>query len=881
MKKRLQAIIMAVVLIISAMGTSFIPVHFAKAATEITVKLHYHRIKDDYKGWNVWCWPEGGDGAAYQFTGQDDYGKVATYKLQVPNGVTKAGFIIRLNEWEKKDTNDDRFIDLTKAKNGVVDVYVLQDEPKFGYGENEMNLGPKIMEANMTSTTTIDFTVSTKFDSTSKNTLSKLKVKDSAGKEYAISSLTSKGGTKATNGTITMKDKLDMTSSLTLYFDGYGNYPVSTFSMFSSKEFEDAFYYDGDDLGAIWSKDKTNFRVWAPTASEVKVNLYKTGDQADLIETVPMTKDVKGTWIVEKTGDLNGTYYTYSVTVNGTTNEAVDPYAKAVGVNGDRGMVINLDSTNPDGFADQIRPAFGNSTDAVIYELHIRDFSNDKSSGMKNKGKYLAFTETGTTTTSGQKTGVDYLKDLGITHVQLQPSFDFATIDEKKLDTPQFNWGYDPKNYNVPEGSYSTDPYKGEVRVNEYKQMVQSLHKNGIRVVMDVVYNHTSASSGSNLNKIVPGFYYRMNAQGGFSNASGCGNETASERAMVRKLIVDSVVYWATEYKVDGFRFDLMGIHDKTTMNDVRAALDKVDPSIILYGEGWTGGSSVYPESDRAMKASMNTIDSRIGAFCDDLRDGIKGSVFNATDKGFVTGKSGVEESIKFGIVAATKNSQINYKKVNYSSAPWAAQPTQTINYTSAHDNLTLWDKISTSNAKDSLKNRIKMNLLSSAIVFTSQGTPFFLEGEEILRSKPTDKTGKKFDSNSYKSSDFTNNIKWDTVATNIDVYNYYKGLIAFRKAHSALRMTKTSDIQANLKFMKGLDAKVIGYTINNSPNNETAKSICVIFNANKKSTKVKIPSGSWNVYVKGNKAGTKVLEKIKGGSVTVAPISTLICVKE
>lgn len=656
---------------------------------------------------------------------------------------------------------------------------------------------------------------------------------------------------------------------------------VSYENVFPSEDFENAFYYEGDELGAVWSKHKTTFRLWAPTAAEVLLNFYAAGTGANRIESLPMTRDVSGTWYIEKEGNLHGTYYTYTVVTEGIEREAVDPYTKAVGVNGYRGMVVDLDSTDPNGFTDDIKPAFVNATDAVIYELHIRDFSIDESSGMKNKGKYLAFTETGTTSAAGEKTGVDYLVDLGITHVHLLPSFDYNSVDEAKLNTAQFNWGYDPENYNVPEGSYSTDPYHGEVRINEYKQMVQALHNNGIRVVMDVVYNHTAESSDSNFNKIVPNYYYRMKADGTFSNASGCGNETASDRAMMRKFIVDSVVYWATEYHIDGFRFDLMGIHDRKTMNAVREALDRIDPSIIIYGEGWTAGASTLAESERASKENMSLLDTGIAAFNDDMRDGLKGSVFTNTKPGFVNGLRGMEESIKFGVTAATRHNQIDYSKVVYSRKAWAAEPLQTVNYASAHDNLSLWDKISVSCAANSEEDRMKMNLLSAAIVLTSQGIPFFQAGEEFLRSKPLNEAGTVFDENSYKSPDSVNSLKWGRRSTYSQVYNYYKGLIAFRKAHAAIRMTSTADIQANLNFLEDLEENVVGYIINNSPNGETAKAICIIYNANKTETTVTIPEGNWKVYVKGNRAGSNILETITGKKVTVEAMSALVLLRE
>ena len=884
MYRRWKALFMAMLLLVITVLGPLEPVHMAKAAEELTVNIHYHRYADDYEGWNIWSWIGSGEGASYEFQGEDDFGKVASYTLQIEEGTTEVGFIVRhsteSNAWNLKDTNNDRFIDITKAKEGVIDIYVVQDDSNFGYQENEMNLEPKILAATIESASTIDFKVTTAFDSTANDMTSKIEVKDEEGKTYEVGGISSPGQASATTATITMAQELDLFKKYILVIDGYGEMAITNTKLFSTKEFEEAYYYEGNDLGAIWSKEKTAFRLWAPTASEVILNMYSAGVGINLTQSVPMKQDVKGTWYLEMMGDLNGTYYTYSVTVDEVTKEAVDPYARTTGVNGDRGMVVDLESTNPEGFDADVRPEFLNPTDAVIYELHIRDFSVDKSSGMKNKGKYLAFTEKGTKSTTGEKTGIDYLVDLGVTHVHLLPSFDYATVDETKLVNNEFNWGYDPENYNVPEGSYSTDPHHGEVRINEYKQMVQSLHNNGLRVIMDVVYNHTS-SVDSNLNKVVPGYYYRLNDDGSYSNASGCGNETASERAMMRKYIVDSVVYWATEYHVDGFRFDLMGIHDVDTMNAIREALNEVDPTIIVYGEGWTASSSPLPIEQQALKANVPLLDTKIAAFSDDIRDGLKGSVFDAMDRGFISGKAGMEESIKFGVVASTEHSQIDYSLVNYSDTWWAKEPTQTINYASAHDNNTLWDKITITNAEDSIEDRTKMNLLSAAIVLTSQGIPFFQAGEEFLRSKPADEIGTTFVDNSYKSSDFVNSLKWSTLTENKEVYDYYKGLIAFRKEHSALRMTTTAEIQSNLKFLEGLEKNVVGYVINNSPNNENAKAICVIYNANKTATSVSVPEGEWNVYVKDNQAGTKIIETVSNDTVSVNPISTLVLVQE
>jgi pullulanase len=650
------------------------------------------------------------------------------------------------------------------------------------------------------------------------------------------------------------------------------------YQYFSNHAWEESNYYDGNDLGAIWSEENTQFRLWAPTARNVMLHLYETGDGNDSLGQFPMLQSEKGTWKLTVNQNLNGVYYTYSVTVDYETKETVDPYAKAAGVNGRRAMILDLSSTNPYGFACDCRPAFDSPTDAVIYEVHVRDFSIDVNSGMLHKGKYLAFTETGTTNFFGACTGIDHLKELGITHVHLMPVYDFATVDETKLSKPQYNWGYDPQNYNVVEGSYSTDPYHGEIRIKEFKRMVQSLHKSGIRVIMDVVYNHTFYRDDSVFQKCVPGYYYRMTSDGHYSNASGCGNETASERPMMRKYIIDSVVYWAKEYHIDGFRFDLMGIHDTKTMNKIRQVLNQIDPSILMYGEGWIGCDSTLPFESRTVKANMGKMDMHIAAFGDELRDGIKGSVFTETENGFVSGKKGMEETIKYGIVAATHHNQVDYFKVNYSRSPWAVEPTQTINYTSSHDNLTLWDKITLSASDCSKEEKIRMNLLSAAIVLTSQGIPFFQGGEELLRSKPLDQANNLFTHNSYNLPDFTNSIKWNRKSEYSKVFEYYKGLIAFRKIHPELHFPVSSMIQQNLRFLDGLGEGMIGYVVKAV---KKGTSTCVLFNACRNEKTASIPAGIWNVYVKGGCAQTDILETLHDNLVTLEPISAMILCTE
>jgi len=648
------------------------------------------------------------------------------------------------------------------------------------------------------------------------------------------------------------------------------------YSRFSTREFEASMTYHGDDLGAVWTEEETRFRVWAPTAEQVVVNLYRTGEQSDLLQKIIMKKASGGTWTATVRGNLNGIYYTYLVTVEQETKEAVDPYAKAVGVNGKRGMIIDLSSTNPPGFTSETKPEFINDTDAILYELHIRDFSIDPSSGMVHRGKYLAFTETGTKNSYGDATGIDYLKQLGITHVHLLPAFDYGTVDEARLQTPQFNWGYDPVNYNVPEGSYSTDPYRGEVRIREFKQMVQALHSQGIRVVMDVVYNHTLESGNSNFNCIVPGYYYRLTPEGDFSNASGCGNETASERVMMRKFIIDSLLYWNREYHIDGFRFDLMGIHDIRTMKEVRKALDEAEAGILLYGEGWTGGLSPLPDHERAMKSNIRSMGGGIAAFNDNIRDGIKGSVFHQEEPGYISGKPGMEDTIKYGVVAATQHDWVDYSKVLGADYPWALEPTQAVNYASAHDNHTLWDKIALSTPYDSREDRVRMNLLSAAIILTSQGIPFWQAGEEFLRSKPLNEEKTWFDGNSYASPDRVNSLKWELVTENREVVDYYRGLIEFRKKYSVLRMTKTAELEAHLHFLKWLDTNLIAFILTHPKEGE----VCVIYNANKSWQPVHIPEGEWKVYAKGKRAGNQVLDTNTGGVVNIEPISAMIMVR-
>lgn len=632
--------------------------------------------------------------------------------------------------------------------------------------------------------------------------------------------------------------------------------------------------YTGNDLGAVYSPKMTRFKVWAPEAESVKLNLYKQGEGDNLIEQHIMKKSANGTYVFEKQGDCNGIYYTYTVVNHGEEQEAVDPYTKAAGVNGQRGMVINLAKTNPQGFELDGYRNPEHITDAIIYEGSVRDFTIDESSGVFHNGKFLGLTEANTTNHFGEATALDYISDLGITHVQILPAFDFETVDEKNQKA-QYNWGYDPDNYNVPEGSYAVSPYDGAVRIQEMKQMVLALHSRGIGVIMDVVFNHTYRRDDSNLQKIVPGYYYRSD-ETGYTNGSGCGNEVASDRPMVQKLIVDSLIYWAKEYHIDGFRFDLMGVLDIDTMNVIAERLKEIRPDIYLYGEGWNGGPSSLAEEKRAFKASAKKM-PEIGMFNDDIRDTIKGSVFYDDHLGFVNGGTHLENALRYGITGAVAHPQVDYDA--YGSKPWAKEPGQSINYVSCHDNYTLWDKLSVSCPEASEEKKKAMNRLCAAIVFTSQGVPFIQAGEEFLRSKPLPEK-KGFAENSYNMPDAVNSIKWDNIHEYPDMIAYYKGLMALRKAHPVFRMQSEVEMTQNLCFLSDTPENVVAYLLKGKGADDTPENILVIFNGNDEEILYNLPEGKWKILVDDKTAGADGKKNISE-KVDVEPLSALVLEKE
>lgn len=619
-----------------------------------------------------------------------------------------------------------------------------------------------------------------------------------------------------------------------------------------------------------YSPIETKFTLWAPTAEEVRVLLYDSGNEGSAYQTLSLEMGEDGIWNTSIKEDLKGKFYTFNVKVNGKwLGDTPGIMAKAVGVNGKRAAVIDLRSTDPEGWANDVRPLLKDYADIIVYEMHHRDFSLDSVSGIRNKGKFLALTELGTTTLQGEKTGIDHLKELGVTHVHILPSYDYASVDESKPDKAQYNWGYDPQNYNVPDGSYSTDPYKPDVRIKEFKQMVQALHKAGIRVVLDVVYNHTFNTEESNFERTVPGYFYRQTKDGKPANGSGCGNETASDRAMMRKYMVESVLYWINEYHIDGFRFDLMGIHDIETMNEIRAAVDKIDPSIFIYGEGWAASAPQLNQEELAMKANIYKM-PRIAAFSDEMRDGLRGGWDDDRKGAFLIGQPGHEMSIKFGLVGAVKHPQVINDSVNYSKEPWALQPTQMISYVSCHDDMCLADRLKATMPDATDEERASLHKLAETFVFTSQGVPFIFAGDEMMRDK-------KGIHNSYNSPDSINTIDWRNKTIHHDVFDYVRELITLRKNHPAFRMGDADKVRQYMEFLPVEGSNLVAFILKDNANGDSWKNIIVAFNSRKEPAKLSIPAGRYTIVCKDGKIKQSGMGQVSGNEIIVPARSAMI----
>ena len=637
----------------------------------------------------------------------------------------------------------------------------------------------------------------------------------------------------------------------------------------------------------IYSKVKTLFKLNAPTTvnldgmtgattqidkkKQVEIHIYEDGQGGKAIKTIKMKASGENRWEATVKGDLKGKFYTFDI----GKGETPGVFAKAVGVNGMRGAIVDMAETNPQGWENDQRPVIQSPADLVIYEMHWRDFSIDVSSGLKNKGKFLALTE---------PKAIEHLKNLGVNAVHILPSFDYASVDETKLDTPQYNWGYDPKNYNVPEGSYSTDPYNPVTRIKEFKQMVQALHKAGIRVILDVVYNHTFNIDHSNFQLTYPDMYYRKTADGKYSDGSGCGNETASEKPLMREFMLESVKYWIDEYHIDGFRFDLMGVHDIETMQQIRAEVNKIDPSIYIYGEGWSAGSCAYPVDKLAMKANAQQLNG-IAAFSDDMRDALRGPFSDDHKGALLAGIPGEEESLKFGIVGGIAHPQVDMTKVNYDKKPWTNNPTEQISYVSCHDDMCLVDRLKASipsltdkniPEKERTAELIRIDQLAQTAVFTSQGVPFILSGEEMLRDK-------KGVHNSYNSPDSINHLDWNNLQRYPQLFAYYKNLIQLRKNHPAFRLATGDKVRQHLEFLPAVDSKdvkqdcLVGFLLKDLQGIDAWKTIVVIYNFNKEAKEMAIPEGNYTIACCNGTIDEAGLGKVSGKEVLVDGQSALI----
>ena len=843
----------------------------------------YYYCATGYDDRDVWLWYDGYNGTGHAFH-PCEYG--AKMIINIPEEIEEVGFIIRTgctnpggSTWgsEGKDATDaDRKIKMNSAN---VEIYTKAGD-KNSYTSVDGGLTLEVMKylalADMTDLTHIKVTTS--------NSENITKDKVTVTTPSATGGVDTVAVASVSNNIITLSSALDLAKPYTVSVEGFDD-PVAVVpaTYFASTEFEQAYTYDGE-LGVELQDDKTIFRLWAPTASKVILNVYDDGVKFARGDEYPMVRGDKGVWTYTVEENLNGKYYTYTVTTSAGTNEAVDPYARSAGLNGQRGMILDLDGTDPEGWTDEVfQNGVVNYTDAQIWEVHIRDFSNKISALQEEyRGKYLGFTVDNLKNSNGISVGLAYLKELGITHVHLLPSYDYASVDESKDDG--FNWGYDPENYNVPEGSYSTNPSDGAVRVNEYKQMVQALHNAGIGVIMDVVYNHTY-SLDSNLNKIVPYYYYRYNSDGTPSNGSGCGNETASERSMVRKYMVDSVTYWQNEYNLDGFRFDLMGVHDITTMQEIEKAVHAKNPRALIYGEGWTGGTVALDASKQGTLANLQALNrgtsakgvNGVAMFNDVIRDGLKGSVFSIDDTGFATGaRADYLENVLFGVAGSAIWTARNPFST-YNSSWTADNPTQVINYASAHDNNTLWDRICHvyGEGADTLNKRLAMNRLTAAIVQTSLGIPFMQAGEEMLRAKKNEDG--TYNENSYNAPDSVNNLDWDLLSENSEQYNmmqYYKGLIAFRAQCETLRQTTSgSTAYGNWCKIVEKNGAFVAFTVSHATGGEK---LLVVYNASETAKDFTLPVGNWNLYINGQTAGTQVLGNFAGG--TVQSVSGISC---
>lgn len=820
----------------------------------ITVKIHYCRPDGNYKGWNLWVWGLGRTAGQQDFTMEDGHA-VAT--LILPGHTTQyISFIPRHslpdNRWAAQEFGERR-VDLRDIVAGTVHCYV-----DAGVYETSRVTDDNAVFANKLLQVRLDYDRNCLLVTSAQplQDPGQLSLHGDDGGNVTVSSIACEDGVYAL--ALSTPVALWRLHRYKVMFEGYA-YDISGLEAYDSDKFHREFTYTGTDLGSTYTPTATEFALWAPTATQVSIYLYTTGSDrepgAACLGSYPMVRTEKGVWRCRIEKDLKNVYYTYWVQVSGEDVEVCDPYARTTGVNGERAMVIDLAATDPEGWDRDENPnKLASYTDAVIYELHLRDFSIHPCSGVKEswRGKYLSLTQSGTVTHGGQPTALDHIKDLGITHLHLLPIYDYGSVDE--ITSSSFNWGYDPVNYNVPDGSYATDPFHGQVRVQELKTMIRTLHKNGISVIMDVVYNHVYQVERFCFNRIVPGYFSRHNPDGSYSDGSGCGNDTASERPMVRKYIIESVLYWARQYHINGFRFDLVGLLDAQTVNQLVEAVHAQYPDVIFYGEGWTMHTAV--EDGIAMATQENaSLTPAFAYFSDTIRNLLTGR--NGESLGYASGAQGLEYELM----------------QNFMASPWfTSDPNQVIQYASCHDNHTLLAKLLLSTGKQEADwDIVRMNKLTAAIYLTAQGIPFIHAGEEMLRLKI--KSDGSFSENSYNASDSVNAIRWSNLDSQIgaDLSDYYKGLVALRKKTPALRLRTQADIQSRVRCVCARD-NVVQFLID--------ETICVIFNPNHGGITANLPAGVWQVYVDGEYAGTEPMYSAED-RLKVPGISAMVLIKE
>lgn len=859
MKKtmRLAEILLAMLLTLMPMKA------YAAPAQVLTVTFHYDRWDEGYEGFHLWSWKDGEEGREYDFSGVDSYGAWVRVSYSDVSEDSQIGFLIKINNWEPGEVRTDRFLDLSRVQGRSLDVYILQEESEVYYTAAELPNNEQFVYAYLDSFSEISFQLMRSRAASEPE----FTVTDDSGKQYPVRVIQSETTGRLTTGTLSIDGISDLCRTLYLSCGGLMQ-TVRARAVFDTPEFQERFCYAGDDLGAVWTPEQTAFRLWAPTASAVEVLLYRHGTGGEPIQTWALEQSEGGTWYLELPGNFDQVYYTYRVTVEGVSQEVTDPYAKACGLNGQRGMVIDLSGTEPKSFYNETVRKAGISKTPIIWEMSVRDFSMDEDAGFANRGTYRAVAQSGVKNSAGDAVGIDYLEELGVTYVQIMPAQDSPEVDETDV-AASYNWGYMTQHYFIPEGAYSVNPGSGSARIQEFKELVSALHQRGIGVIMDVVYNHTI--NGSALENIVPGYYYRLNEDGSFSNGSACGNELATERTMARKLMIDSACYWLEEYQVDGFRLDLMGLIDLETLQELRTQLTAIRPDVLLYGEGWTGGVSSY-EGETGMSGNAIKMPG-VGVFDNVYRRAVQKYVCGIFEEGRSDGENqSIAPQVCFGITAAVRHPIVQ------SMGRWTQTPAQCVNYASCHDGYTLWDLIRLSTPDETEELQRQRNRFTASVTLLAQGIPFFQSGEEFLRSKTIGDDLDTLPSNTYNAGDERNSLKWNLVSENRDVIDYYKGLIAFRRAHSGMQMDTAEEVQERLVFLN-VESPVIAYTIQEKGPWWKNTQVCVVHNPLDREVDIPLPEGTWKVYVQDKQAGTDILDTVDGTTTDVAPVSTLVLV--